>query len=69
MECRANATLFVNPHMADWIFSNDVRKATVPTWMLNATGGVESDLTVSCLEGAQMALWEPQFQVISFIGQ
>jgi len=58
MECRANATLFVNAHMADWIFSNDVRKAsghTVPTWMLNATGGVESDLTVSCLEGAQTA--------------
>jgi len=55
---------------ADWIFSNDVRKAsghTVYTCMLNATGGVESDLTVSCLEGAQTAPWEPQFQVISFI--
>jgi hypothetical protein len=31
--------------------------------MLNAQAGVESDLTVSFIDGASIAPWEPSFQV------
>lgn len=53
---------------ADWIFTNDMSRAsgeTSYTCMLNAQAGVESDLTVSFLEGSSTAPWEPSFQVIS----
>lgn len=55
---------------ADWIFTNDMKRAsgeTSYTCMLNAQAGVESDLTVSFLDGSSTAPWEPSFQVISIL--
>jgi sarcosine dehydrogenase len=37
------------------------------TCMLNAQAGVESDLTVSFIDGSSTAPWEPSFQVFIFI--
>ncbi len=51
---------------ADWIFTNNMRKPvgeTSYTCMLNAQAGVESDLTVSFIDGSSSAPWEPSFQV------
>lgn len=51
---------------ADWIFTNDMRRAAGQTsysCMLNAQAGVESDLTVTFLDGSSTASWEPSFQV------
>lgn len=50
---------------ADWIFTNDMQKSagqTSYTCMLNAQAGVESDLTVSFIDGNSTAPWEPTFQ-------
>nr|CAG4644567.1 EOG090X014D [Leptodora kindtii] len=50
---------------ADWIFTNDMRRAAGQTsysCMLNAQAGVESDLTVTFLDGSSTASWEPSFQ-------
>ncbi|XP_046441775.1 sarcosine dehydrogenase, mitochondrial-like isoform X2 [Daphnia pulex] len=50
---------------ADWIFTNNMRKPageTSYTCMLNAQAGVESDLTVSFIDGSSTAPWEPSFQ-------
>ena len=52
---------------ADWIFTNNMRKPageTSYTCMLNAQGGVESDLTVSFIDDSSTAPWEPSFQVL-----
>ena len=52
---------------ADWIFTNNMRKPTGETsytCMLNAQAGVESDLTVSFIEGSATAPWEPSFEVL-----
>ncbi len=52
---------------ADWIFTNNMRKPageTSYTCMLNAQAGVESDLTVSFIDGSSTAPWEPSFQVL-----
>ena len=51
---------------ADWIFTNNMRKPTGETsytCMLNAQAGVESDLTVSFMDGSSVAPWEPSFEV------
>lgn len=51
---------------ADWLFSADVRRppgSTVYTCMLNARGGTESDLTVSCLApGSEASPLAPAFE-------
>lgn len=50
---------------ADWIFTNNMQKSageTSYTCMLNAQAGVESDLTVSFIDGSSTASWEPSFQ-------
>nr|CAG4641459.1 EOG090X014D [Eurycercus lamellatus] len=50
---------------ADWVFTNDMKKPageTSYTCMLNANAGVESDLTVSFIDGLSTASWEPSFQ-------
>lgn len=54
---------------ADWLFTNDMRKSSGQisyTCMLNAQAGVESDLTVSFIDGNSTASWEPTFQVKHF---
>ena len=51
---------------ADWTFTNDMRKPdgqTSYTCMLNAQAGMEADLTVSFLDEASRAPWEPSFKV------
>ncbi|XP_064648723.1 sarcosine dehydrogenase, mitochondrial-like isoform X2 [Lineus longissimus] len=50
---------------ANWIFSNDIRKATgstVYSCMLNKAGGAEADLTVSVLEPGDGAPHSPAFE-------
>lgn len=54
---------------ADWIFTNNMRKPngeTSYTCMLNKQAGVESDLTVSFIDGTSTAPWEPTFHVKQF---
>jgi len=50
---------------ANWIFSNDVDKkpgSTVYTCMLNKSGGVEADLTVSSITSGQGSPCDPKFE-------
>lgn len=57
---------------ADWIFTNDMRKAngqTSYTCMLNSKAGVEADLTVSIIDESSRAPWEPSFKVSLIIAE
>ncbi|XP_066953751.1 sarcosine dehydrogenase, mitochondrial-like [Macrobrachium rosenbergii] len=50
---------------ADWLFSADVSKdvgSTVYTCMLNKSGGIEADLTVSICEGGEGSPCDPSFE-------